>query len=52
MSIKNDFENYIKEGTKTKRELTAKANTFKTFGAITEDEYNEIIALINEHFGG
>jgi len=49
--LKDEFINYLKEGKKTQAQLIAKLDKFKRYNMCTQEEYDEILILINEHFG-
>lgn len=47
MGYKKMFNDLIEEGFKTKAYLTGKLNAIKSYGLLTDAEYNEILTLIN-----
>lgn len=48
MSVYNLMMNVIKRGKLSKEELTKKANVFYVAGQLTDEEYTEIMQLIND----
>lgn len=48
MSVYNLMMNVIKRGKLSKEELTKKANVFYMAGQLTDEEYMEIMQLIND----
>jgi hypothetical protein len=49
MAWTDTFNKYITDGKKTQQELLLMASSFKKYMDISE--YDEIVALINSHFG-
>lgn len=39
------------QGAMTQAQLLEEASLYLEFGYITQDEYNEVVSLINAHFG-
>lgn len=47
MGFKKMFSDLIEQGFKTKTYLVGKLDTIKSYGLLTDAEYNEILELIN-----
>lgn len=57
MSLLKIFKDFIADGTWTKQSLTDRLNQIKSYNTpsniiLTDDEYNEILQIINQAYPG